>query len=123
MTIFTDADLDDFSDLAVALGCKDDCDILEKTGSTDDGAGGKSNVVWSTVETVKCMLTDDSQTPTETVVAGRLDGKTLQKAWLPRGTTVLKSNRLRINGAVYHIQDVSTNSYEVLKPVSVWREF
>lgn len=125
MSIFTDSDLQDFSDLATELALKDDCDILEETSSSDDGAGGESNVVWSTAETVKCMLTNQSgrSTPTETVVAGRLDGKTLQTIWLPRGTSVAKTNRLRVNGNVYHISDVNGDSYEVLKPVSVWREF
>jgi uncharacterized protein YabE (DUF348 family) len=123
MTIFTNADLDDFSALATDLALKDDCDILRETSHTDDSEGGESSVVWSTAATVKCMLTDDSQTPTESVVAGRLDGRTLQKVWFPRGTDVRKTDRLRINGTTYHIMDASTNSYEVLKAVEVWREF
>lgn len=123
MTIFTDADLDDFSVLATELALKDDCEILGEVSSDDDGEGGTENDVWQVVETVKGILVDDSQTPTESVVAGRLDGRTLQKVLLPRGTNVQKTNRLRINGTTYHIMDVSTNSYEVLKAVEVWREF
>jgi hypothetical protein len=124
MTIFTDTDLDDFSALAVDLACKDTCEILREGSHSDDGEGGESNVTWPVFATVKCMLTDEgAQTPTEVVVAERLDGRTLQTVWLPRGTAVLKSDLLRINGQVYHIMDVSTNSYEVLKPVEVWRTY
>lgn len=125
MTIFDDTDLQNFSDFATDAALKDTCEILQEVSSSDDGEGGEENIERSVVATVKCMLTDEfsRSTPSEVVVAERLDGKTLQTVWFPRGTTVLKSNLFRINGVLYHIVDVSIDSYEVLKPVTVWRTF
>lgn len=123
MAIFSDADLDDFADLAEDLALKDSCEILSETSSSDDGQGGEENITWSTTATVPCMVTDAGQAqPTETVVAARLDGKTLQIIWFKRGVAVTPTNRLQVSGQGYHILDVSTDTYEVLKPVWVWRE-
>jgi hypothetical protein len=123
MSVFSDADLDDYAALAEDLALKDTCEVLRDDGGDDDGSGGSENDDWPVFATVKCMLTYETVTPTETTVAGRLDGKTLQTVWIKRGAVpgLLKSDLLRINGQKYHIQDVSTDSYEVLKPVSVWR--
>jgi hypothetical protein len=125
MTIFTDADLDAFSDFATDAALKDTCEILREGSHNDDGEGGQENIDWPVFATVKCMLTGETSrsTVTEAVVADRLDGRTLQTVWFPRGTAVLKSDLLRINGQEYHIIDISTDSYEVLKPISVWRKY
>ena len=123
MSIFSDIDLDSFADLAEDLALKDSCEILSETSSSDDGQGGEENITWSVVATAPCMVTDAGQAqPTETVVAARLDGKTLQIIWLKRGVVVNPTNRLQVNGQGYHILDVSTDTYEILKPVWVWRE-
>jgi hypothetical protein len=125
MTIFSDADLDDFASLAEDLALKDTCEVLRDVSSDDDGEGGEENIDQQVVATVKCMLTNASgrSMPTEQIVAGRLDGKTLQTIWFKRGAvSLLKSDLLRVNGNnKYHIMDVNEDSYEVLKPVNVWR--
>jgi hypothetical protein len=123
MAIVSDADLDDFAALAVDLACKDSCEILRDDSSDSDGAGGYQNITWPVVATVACLISDAGRQPTEPIIAAKLDGKTFQTIMLPRGTDVRESDRLRINGTTtYHIIDVSTETYEVLKPVFVWRE-
>lgn len=123
MAIFTDADLDDFATLAEELALKDTCEQLRDDGGDDDGEGGKENITWPVIATVKCMLTRQSvhSIPTEIMIADRLEGKTLETAWVRRGAlNLLKTDLLRINGNIYHIVDVDSDSYEVLKPVTVW---
>lgn len=124
MTIFTDADLDDFASLAEDLALKDTCEQLRDDGGDDDGEGGNENLSWPVIATVPCMLTRESvqSVPGESIIADRLDGKTIQRAWFKRGAlSLLKTDLLRINGDLYHIIDLDTESYEVLKPVSVWK--
>jgi len=70
------------------------------------------------------MLTRQSvhSIPAEIMIADRLEGKTLETVWLKRGAlSLLKTDLLRINGDNYHIVDVDSTSYEVLKPITVWR--
>jgi hypothetical protein len=124
MSIFTDADLDVFAALAEDLALKDTCEQLRDDGGDDDGEGGKENINWPVIATAKCMLTRESvqSVPGESIIADRLDGKTIQRAWFKRGAlSLLKTDLLRINGDIYHIIDLDTESYEVLKPVSVWK--
>lgn len=122
--IFTDADLDALATLAEDLALKDTCDVLRDNGGSDDGEGGLENLDWPVLVTVNCMLTRESvqSVPGESIIADRLDGKTIQRVWFKRGAVdLLKTDLLRINGDLYHIIDLDTESYEVLKPVSVWK--
>jgi hypothetical protein len=123
MAIFSDVDLDDFADLAEELALKDSCEILRDDSTDSDGSGGYQNITWPVVATVACLISDAGRQPTEPIIAAKLDGKTFQTIMLPRGTDVRESDRLRINGTTtYHIIDVSTETYEVLKSIFVWRE-
>jgi hypothetical protein len=77
MSIFSDADLDDFANLAEDLALKDTCEQLRDDGGDDDGEGGKENLNWPVIATVPCMLTRQSvqSIPGESIIADRLDGK------------------------------------------------
>jgi hypothetical protein len=121
MTLFSDADLDGFSALAVELALKDDCDILEEV-STPDGQGGQGEPTDQVVATVKCAVIDASRVE-EYMLAQKVSDKVFETILLPRGTQVSISNRLRVAGQTYHIEGVNDpTTYEVLRRVSVWRE-
>jgi hypothetical protein len=132
MAIFTDTDLQGFSDLAVLLACKDTCDILRETDGTDDGSGG-NNPSWPSALTgIPCLVVDggsrSSQQP-EQLLAMRMVGKVMKSIMLPRQTDVRGTDRISVtsgnsfNTATYHVVDIKEPStYEVLRQVVVWRE-
>jgi hypothetical protein len=129
MALFTDTDLQGFSDLAQDLALKDTCDILRETDGADDNSGGNSPTWPAALTGIPCLVVDGGRKPAEQLLAQKLVGKVMKTISLPRQTDVRGTDRISVtsgnsfNTAIYHIIDVEDpTTYEVLRRVSVWRE-
>lgn len=122
MGIISDADLDGFSDLAVELALKDDCDILRAPLTPNPAGGGQTRGAYAVAATVKAALIDAGSSPRRTTIAEQHVGNTPKIILLPRHTDVRPDDRLAMLGEVYEIIDLyEPTTYEVLRRVGVNR--
>lgn len=125
MSIFSDSDLQDFSDLAQDLGMKDSCEVMRSVPTRDDQNGVDPGAwPWPVAHTTVCMVTDGGLSPRTSVQADQTVGLITKLISLPRLTDVLRTDRLRVNSTdVYTIIDLfDPTSYEVIRRVSAMRE-
>jgi hypothetical protein len=118
MALFTDTDLQAFSDLAQDLALKDTACILREIRTPI--AGGGSVTTWAIVAQPPCMVVDSGQSPTEQAIAQQSVGQIYKRVFFPRLTDVRSTDRLSINGTLYEIIDLfDPTTYEVLRRVEV----
>jgi hypothetical protein len=129
MALFTDTDLQGFSDLAQDLALKDTCDILRETDGADDGSGGNTPTWPAALTAIPCLVVDGGRKPQEQILAMKLVGKVMKTIMLPRQTDVKNTDRISVtsgnslNTAIYHVvEPEDPTTYEVLRRVTVWRE-
>lgn len=129
MAIFTDDDLQGFSDLAQDLALKDTCDILRETDGADDGSGGNTPSYSAALTAIPCLVVDGGRKPQEQLLAQRFIGKVMKTIMLPRQTDVRSTDRISVtsgnafNTAIYHVvEPEDPTTYEVLRRVTTWRE-
>ena len=117
MPVINDTDLQQIADLAANLALKDDCDILAEVDTSDPLAG--SDTDYLVTSTVKCMIVDEKM-PQEYAIANQVVGKVVKKVSTPLGTTILKSNLLRVKGTIYKVVDaIGPSSYAVFSEAIV----
>jgi len=119
MSLFTDDDLQGFADFASDLALKDDCDILVESDTTDPlGGGGSTN--YTVTATVKSMIANYHAPTQEYEIANQVVGRALKKVSTPLGTSILKSNLLRIKNVVYRVvEPLGLPSYAVFSEAVV----
>ena len=121
MAIFSDQDLQGFSDLAEELAMRDTCQIQRRT-QTSDGQGGSSSSGWSTVASVPCLVVD-MRLPVEQTIASQLFDRVGKKVILPRNTDVRQSDQLVVAGETYRVVGLlDPTTYEVVRRVLVTPE-
>lgn len=117
MPVITDSDLQQIANLAADLALKDDCDILAENDTPDPLAGSDTDYI--VTATVKCMIVDEKM-PQEYYIANQVVGKILKKVSTPLGTTILKSNLLRVQGVTYKVvSPLGPSSYAVFSEAIV----
>lgn len=120
MALFTDADLQAFSDLAMDLGGKDTAQILRNMPVQDDQGGGSEDNWQPVGDPVQCMVVDGGNAPMEQAVAQQYIGRTLKKVFLPRNTDVKNTDRMVIAGITYEVAGTfDPTSFEALRRVMV----
>lgn len=98
----------------------DTCDILRETRVRVPSGG--STITYPVQHTgVPCAVVGGAN-PQEQFIAGQEVGFILQFILLPKGTDVLGSDRIKVNGAVtYHVIDIDDATYEIVRKVLVRR--
>lgn len=119
MPLFSDTDMQGFADLASDLALKDDCDILVENDTTDP-LGGGSSPSYTVTATVKCMVVDFRAPSQEYEIANQVVGRALKKVSTPLGTSILKSDLLRIKNVAYRVvEPLGLSSYAVFSEAVV----
>lgn len=116
MTILTDSDLQDLSDMATELALTDTGSILRET-LVDDGQGGSSRT-WPVVFTSPCAVVDILFKPLEPLVAEQVAGEEKKMLLFPRQTAIRGNDRVTVKGTTYRvIEPLDPTTYEVLRRV------
>lgn len=116
MTILTDTDLQDLSDMATELALTDTGYILRET-LVDDGQGGSSRT-WPVVFTSWCAVVDILFKPLEPLVAEQVAGEEKKMLLFPRQTAIRGNDRVTVKGTTYRvIEPLDPTTYEVLRRV------
>lgn len=119
MALLSDLDLQGLGGLITELVLTDDGDILRETQTRTPGGGHTSS--WDVAHSTKCAIVD-AGSPGETMVAAQQSGMITKLALLPRGTDILGTDRLRVNGLTYHVIDLfEPETFEVVRRVLVRR--
>lgn len=103
MSIFSDSDLQTFSDLAVDLAMKDTCDI-ERAVRVPDGQRGFRETR-EVVNTVPCFMLNESTPRLEDIAQQHLARNEFQ-FYLPLGTVLRQDDWLIYKGNRYEIIDI-----------------
>ncbi len=121
MPLFSAQDITWMQNLA-GIALTDDCDILYNSNTSgNDSQGGKTAATSSVRATVKCAVIDHGLMGLETYVNAQQRGHMVKDVLLPAGTTVLDSDRLRVNSAVYYevIECADPTTDEIVRRVVV----
>ena len=120
MTILTDSDLQDLSDMATDLALTDTASILRES-DVDDGQGGSTRT-WITAFTSPCVVVDILFKPIEPLIAEQVEGEVRKMILFPRQTDVHGPDRVVVKGTTYRVvEPLDPTTYEVLRRVVVVR--
>lgn len=122
MSIFSDSDLQDFSDLAQDLGMKDTADILRNNPTTDEGGGsGPDN--YEPAFSSPCMVIDAVIRAEERAVADQYINSVVKKVIFPRLTDVRSDDRIVWKSDTYEVVGLfDPTTFEAIRRVMISRE-